>query len=157
MVATNTISINPQQGSHTMLYELLYTSIAPAGLSETDLVRILEKSRIRNEASDITGMLVYHNREIMQILEGDEIQIKALFETIFKDERHTSVEVFYQGHIDRRAFSEWSMAFKALSEDTVKKILVGYEHFNPEQSPLNIIANIPNRGKKTFLDLRDSL
>lgn len=104
-----------------MLFELLYTSIAPAGLSDTELLSILEKARAKNQALDITGMLVYHNREIMQILEGEELKVRGLFQTIFQDERHTSVEVFYQGNIDHRAFSEWSMAFKLLDENTVKK------------------------------------
>ncbi|PTY37912.1 hypothetical protein BGP77_15725 [Saccharospirillum sp. MSK14-1] len=140
-----------------MLYELLYTSIAPAGLSETELFQILEKARAKNQAAGITGMLVYHNREIMQILEGEEMAIKALFDAVFKDERHTSVEVFYQGYIDQRAFSDWSMAFKMLDEDTVKELFVGYEDFDPGKTPLNVIASSLNRGKKTFLDLRNSL
>ncbi|MDT3275288.1 BLUF domain-containing protein [Shewanella sp. SP2S2-4] len=140
-----------------MLFELLYTSIAPAGLSETELLSILEKARAKNKASGITGMLVYHNREIMQILEGEELNVRALFQTIFKDERHTSVEVFYQGNIDHRAFSEWSMAFKVLDENTVRKMLIGYENFNPEKSPISMIADSPNRGKRTFLKMRDSL
>ncbi|MCG9964304.1 BLUF domain-containing protein [Shewanella cutis] len=140
-----------------MLFELLYTSIAPAGLSDTELLSILEKARAKNRALDITGMLVYHNREIMQILEGEELKVRGLFQTIFRDERHTSVEVFYQGNIDHRAFSEWSMAFKLLDENTVKKMLIGYENFNPAKSPISMIASSPNRGKKTFLKLRDSL
>lgn len=76
------------------MFELLYTSLSPVELSEDELTDILEKARIKNNKLGVTGMLIYHDREIMQILEGDKSTVLNLFQTIFEDTRHTSVDVF---------------------------------------------------------------
>ena len=82
------------------MFELLYTSLSPTGLTDAELAELLESARLKNKELGITGMLIYYNREIMQILEGEEEVVKALFKTISEDVRHTSANVFYQGDID---------------------------------------------------------
>lgn len=138
------------------MFELLYTSVAPAGLSELELVNLLDKSRLKNRKHGITGILIYHQREIMQLIEGEKSEVEALFQTIFEDDRHTSVDVFYQGEIEHRSFTDWSMAFKVLDEKMISDIAAGYEGYDKNISPINMIKNSPNRGKKTFIDLRDT-
>jgi len=138
------------------MFELLYTSVSPIGMSESNLNDILEKARLKNKRLGITGMMLYHNREIMQILEGEKSIVQEMFQTIFEDARHTSVEVLYQGEIENRAFSDWSMAFKSIDKNMIKIITAGYEGFNKEISPICMIKDSPNRGKKTFILLRDS-
>jgi hypothetical protein len=138
------------------MFELLYTSVAPTGLSETELKEILEKARLKNKNIRISGMMIYHDREIIQLLEGEKSTVRELFQTIFEDSRHTSVDVFYQGEIKERAFTDWSMAFKSLDENMIKAVTAGYEGFNKAASPICMIKDSPNRGKKTFLTLRDS-
>lgn len=139
-----------------MMFELLYTSVVPAGFSEQELVDLLEKSRSKNKKHDITGMLIYHNREIMQLLEGNRREVEALFQTIFEDDRHKSVDVFYQGEIEHRSFTDWSMAFKLLDDKLISAITSGYEGHDKNISPIYMIKNSPNRGMKTFIDLRDN-
>ena len=139
------------------MFELLYTSVAPKALSEQELMHILEKARQKNQSLGITGMLVYHDREIMQILEGDESNVKLLFQTIYEDDRHTSAGVFYQGEIKDRAFSDWSMAFKLLDKDTIQTITAGYEELSKKEFSLNVVKDSLNRGKKIFMSLRDTL
>ena len=139
------------------MFELLYTSISPKGMSDSDLKDILEKSRLKNQNLGITGMMIYHDREIIQILEGEKDIVQALFQTIFNDSRHSSVDLFYQGEIKNRAFSNWSMAFKLLDEDMIKTIEDGYEGSNQDASPVFMLKNSRNRGTKTFLSLRGGL
>ncbi len=139
------------------MFELLYTSVSPKGLSESELLRILESSRSRNEKLDVTGMLVYHNREIMQILEGHKSVVQTLFSNIAEDQRHTSVSVFYEGEIEQRAFSQWSMAFTAVDKQALNGLVGDYEAFAQGHSPANLIENNPNLGKQMFLSLRDKL
>ncbi|XPF95003.1 BLUF domain-containing protein [Colwellia sp. RE-S-Sl-9] len=138
------------------MFELLYTSLAPTGFSEDELIGILEKARIKNNKLGITGMLIYHDREIMQILEGDKSTVLNLFQTIFEDSRHTCVDVFYKGEIKERSFSDWSMAFKSLDEQTIKLITDGYQGLDKNSSPINMLKSSNNRGKKTFISLRET-
>lgn len=143
------------------MFELLYTSVATKALLESELVDILTKAQIKNQQLGITGMLVYHDREIMQLLEGDEQQVKTLFQTICYDKRHTSIEVFYQGTIEERAFSNWSMAFSLLNQETLSFLTElnkdGYQELDRQSSPLHMLKGSPNRGKKFFLSLRETL
>jgi hypothetical protein len=139
------------------MYELLYSSVSPAGLSQLQLKDILDNARLKNLRLDITGMLLYHNREIMQILEGEEQTVKELYATICQDDRHTNLQVLYQGVVKQRSFSEWSMAFKMLDQTSAQQIVAGFEAFDDEVMPQNVISSSQNRGKKTFLLLRETL
>ena len=138
------------------MFELLYTSVAPQCLSEKELMSILIKARIKNKTLNITGLLVYHDREILQILEGEEAAVKALFQAICEDVRHTRVEVFYEGYIQERAFTDWGMAFKSLDEGVVNEIKLGYQGLNKTLTPINMLLESNNRGKKTLISLCDN-
>ena len=102
-------------------------------------------------------MMIYHDREIMQILEGEKVAVETLFQTITEDSRHTSVNVFYQGDIEERAFCGWSMALKTLDEKAVKMITVDYAGSEQKASVISMLVDSQNRGKKTFLSLLETI
>ena len=45
------------------MFELLYTSLSPTGLTDAELVELLESARLKNKELGITGMLIYYNRK----------------------------------------------------------------------------------------------
>ena len=139
------------------MYELLYTSIATKELTDLELKRILKKARVKNERLGITVMLIHHEREFFQILEGEEKMVKALFRTIHSDPAHTSVEVFYEGPVEKRAFTGWSMAFKSLEKEDLSRLLPGYEETLPGSQPQNFVFDNSNLGKRLFFKLREQL
>lgn len=139
------------------MYELLYMSVSPEGFTQTALEELLIVSREKNKRSEITGMLVYFEHEFMQLLEGEKEAVQSLFQTILEDPRHKSVEVFYEGDIENRAFSDWSMAFQTLNKDDLNELLAGQERFDLAALPRHLLKASPNRGKKAFLLLRDRL
>ena len=99
-----------------MLYELLYTSAAVKDMDTDDLLLMLEQARTKNARLGVTGMLLYHNREFMQLIEGEREDILALWETIRSDERHTSARVVFEAPIKERGFANWTMGFRNLSD-----------------------------------------
>lgn len=143
------------------MFELLYTSVATKALSDSELVDILTKAQDKNQRLNITGMLIYHNREVMQLLEGDEQQVKDLYDTICHDHRHTSVSVFYQGEIETRAFADWSMAFSPLNEGALNFLLANEQELNHKPMSLSQLKDqlkdCSNKGKELFLLLREAL
>lgn len=139
------------------MFELLYTSISSYPLSEIELADILEQAQLKNKQLNITGMLAYHDREIIQILEGEEASVKSLFNSIAKDTRHMSVDVFYQGSISNRSFSKWSMTFSILDKNMIHSITENYKGVAREKSPIKMLKNSSNRGKKMFLSLLGTL
>ena len=98
-----------------MLYELIYHSTSAENLDDNGTKDILETSRINNAKADITGCLVHHDSEFVQILEGNEDEVKKLYAKIQNDPRHYNVRTISAGNIESRAFDKWTMAFHDLS------------------------------------------
>lgn len=84
-------------------------------MGESELLALLEKSRRFNEASDITGILLYGNGHFIQILEGNEEALRALCNRISTDSRHYRMIVISEGEVAQREFPQWSMGFKDMT------------------------------------------
>ena len=106
-----------------MIYTLVYISFASGGLEEKELSEILELSRRNNQQLDITGLLLYAEGNIIQILEGDKDEVEALYKKIGQDERHERITRLFAGHSDSRIFTEWSMAYQRMTLSTIKELL----------------------------------
>lgn len=104
------------------MYELVYYSEASNKLTNKGVIDIVEQARVFNRKEDITGCLLYHNRAFIQILEGDEETINALFTRIKMDNRHQEVILLHEGKKEERAFRRWSMAYKKLEDTELKKL-----------------------------------
>jgi len=99
------------------LFELVYTSIACGPLSVSDVEELMHAARAKNSRLQITGVLLSSGREFLQILEGPEDHVRALFASIEADVRHDSVRTVFSGNITQRGFSAWSMAYRSCSEE----------------------------------------
>ncbi|MFM9989217.1 BLUF domain-containing protein [Flavobacterium sp.] len=97
------------------MYELIYRSVASPNLHVADIDKILETSRDFNSKNEITGCLLFHNNEFIQILEGEKTILQALYANIKKDERHFNVILLTESEKDERIFPNWSMAYHKLS------------------------------------------
>jgi acylphosphatase len=110
------------------MYHLLYLSSATKLLSDSELVEMLVKTRAKNLSLGITGMLLYKDGNVLQVLEGDKDKVIALFKTIIADQRHRGIEIIIEEEIDKPVFKEWSMGFRNLSDPKVQDI-PGYSKF----------------------------
>jgi hypothetical protein len=95
------------------MYELVYNSISePQDISDSGLTDILAVARLRNQSLGITGLLLYHRGEFVQLLEGERDAVRQVFyDFILCDRRHTSVNLCWDFEIERRSFPDWSMGF----------------------------------------------
>jgi hypothetical protein len=107
------------------MHHLIYSSAATIPLSEEELQSLLTKASARNKQLGITGVLLYHDGEFMQLLEGDADVIHDLYKTIEQDPRHTNVLKLADKAIEFRSFPDWSMAFKTLEAEEFAQ-LQGY-------------------------------
>ena len=105
-----------------VLYELLYCSSASQDLTPDDIANILNISRKYNSEREITGCLLYYEKQFIQIIEGDKQLIKGLFANIEKDIRHKNVILLGENEKEKRFFNHWSMAFKGLSLSDMENI-----------------------------------
>ena len=86
-----------------MDYCLVYISTASSLLTEEELTNILTRSRQKNSALGITGILLYFNGNIIQVLEGQQDQVARVYERIKRDPRHNQLIELY------KKVSSWTM------------------------------------------------
>ncbi|WP_210394643.1 BLUF domain-containing protein [Motiliproteus sediminis] len=96
------------------LFQLCYISSARYSMGIAELDMLLTKARRNNRDLDITGMLLYADGSFLQILEGDEYRVRALYEHICRDSRHSQIFVLHEAEVSKRQFPDWSMGFRLL-------------------------------------------
>jgi hypothetical protein len=77
---------------------------------KAELGRLFTQARYKNKGLGITGALLVHGDWFVQALEGDEEPVRALYEVIAGDPRHTSVTLLESGTVPGRRFARWEMA-----------------------------------------------
>lgn len=132
------------------MYQLVYVSSATILFSLDMLTELLERSRVRNAAAGISGMLLYKDGNFMQVLEGDEDVVQHLFEHIGRDPRHHGSIILLKGSLDERQFPEWSMGFRDLGAPEVHA-LPGYSEFIATPLTGQEFLGHPNRCQKLLL------
>jgi len=93
------------------MYRLVYVSHARQDLLDEDIGHILDVSVNNNHERYITGFLVQAHGRFMQVLEGDENEVRLTFEKIKADHRHTGVTQIVGELIKDRAFPDWAMNY----------------------------------------------
>ncbi|RTQ47146.1 BLUF domain-containing protein [Hymenobacter gummosus] len=96
------------------MHHLIYLSTPTQPLNDAELHALLTTARAKNAELDVTGMLFYGPGHFLQLLEGDEITLAALYEQIGTDVRHHSLVKLADKSIAGRSFLDWSMAFRPL-------------------------------------------
>ncbi|OUJ71369.1 BLUF domain-containing protein [Hymenobacter crusticola] len=109
------------------LHHIIYQSTAIRPMYDAELQGLLTQAQSFNGAHDITGVLLYHNNQFVQVLEGEEAVIAPLYERIRADLRHTSVVKLADSALTTRNFGEWSMAFRPV-DDQAFRTLTGFAH-----------------------------
>ena len=110
-----------------MIYQLVYISRASTELDDDELDRILAGAREENGGLDVTGMLLYHDKSFIQVLEGEQETVEKLFARIEKDRRHKETNVVLRTSVDERAFDGWSMGYKRAAN--LGEVPEGFHHF----------------------------
>ncbi|PJJ59695.1 BLUF domain-containing protein [Hymenobacter chitinivorans] len=123
----------------TPLYHLVYQSNVTAPLSETELEALLVQSRAWNHSHDLTGVLLYCDANIVQVLEGPQDEVEYIFGRIERDLRHYDVTKLADGPIQQRNFSQWSMGFKSVHPEDFM-YLTGYVNPAAPSYPAQLVA-----------------
>ena len=109
-----------------MIFTTAYTSTMVRPMSDPELVDLLVESRARNADRGITGLLLYRQGRVMQMLEGDERVVRNLYDRIAMDVRHAGVTNVWSGLTTERRFPDWTMGFEDL-DATARSLPAGRE------------------------------
>ena len=95
----------------TEVRELVYQSRASTDMEPEQLEEILTVARRKNRQAGLTGLLLYHEGDFLQVLEGASDQIDEVFGVIRNDDRHHRINVVVDRVVPARSFGEWEMGF----------------------------------------------
>ncbi|MEO0464723.1 MAG: BLUF domain-containing protein [Pseudomonadota bacterium] len=88
--------------------QLIYRS-QPFGFDRSILAGILMHARRNNPMNDITGALICRQDMYIQLVEGPDEAIDALYDRIQIDDRHSNVRLEVARQVEQRMFPNWEM------------------------------------------------
>lgn len=138
------------------MLSLIYVSTSVKLLNDEELLDILKASRENNSSRDVTGLLLYKGGNFMQVLEGPDDVVEALYEMIKTDPRHKDVFVLSREQISNRQFPAWEMAFQNLDNPEVKSE-PGYSQFLQDEFIADVYRENPLRAYIMLLTFRDNM
>lgn len=107
----------------------IYTSY----MSQKDnLLNLLKKFRYNNKLNGITGILLYHCGNVIQLFEGPLDKTKQLLFNLKQDPTHTRFNVLLHEPINTRIFPEWKMGFITEYSEFFNKFLFKQSFINPK-------------------------
>ncbi len=130
---------------NTQLVSLSYISNTVVEISFLGNLRLLAHSFLNNQKDNITGLLIYKNKQFAQVIEGEEDAIERVWSKIQRDTRHKDIQLLSKEPIVNRSFTKWSMLFPE-SEKVVEYFPDMVEAVNDLEIPVNhplfkILAN----------------
>lgn len=116
------------------------------------LEQIAETSQEYNKSKKISGMLLGIENKYLQYLEGEEEEVKTLYDKIRGDGRHFDVIAWVKGYSKERVFKDWSMGSWMLPNEYLEKL--------PALSDLKDFLRKPQNDQlhsKKFISMMDGL
>lgn len=93
------------------IFHLVYISEAVADISYTDIRDILSMGREQNGKVDVTSLLIFRDGYFVQLLEGDETNVRKILSSILLDERNYSLRILSEARSEQRLFGRIPLAF----------------------------------------------
>jgi hypothetical protein len=99
------------------VHMIAYTSLSviPPAYQARELADIVDKSLLRNAASDVTGMLIFTEERFAQSIEGPAEAVRTIMASIRRDPRHSEIVTLHDGPIPARNFAGWSLGYRHYS------------------------------------------
>ncbi|MEO8202168.1 MAG: BLUF domain-containing protein [Gemmatimonadota bacterium] len=138
------------------MFFLIYVSSSSGLFSKSELVALLAKCQENNTKLGITGMLLYKDGNIMQVLEGEEKVVRTLHARISLDPRHRGLLTLLEGPLAARQFPDWSMGFRDLNGADVLS-LPGYNEFMNTPLTGEEFSADPTRSQKLLMTFKRNM
>lgn len=114
-------------------FRLIYRShsLIPDDRRKTELGALFGVARSKNKRQQITGALLITEDTFVQLLEGEESAVRALFDHIAEDPRHEAVSMLESGEVESRVFSRWAMAKVAVDGEADIPLIAHTDGISP--------------------------
>ncbi len=117
------------------LIQLIYTSTL-VNVGPTVMADILQSARRINKLRNITGMLLCANGGILQVLEGEDVDVSKTYRSIELDTRHKDLFLLSKAQVTERQFAAWDMGFRRMTETEFNNSPIAVEVFNADRTEI---------------------
>jgi hypothetical protein len=105
---------------------IIYCSQATDDVAADELVELLQTARRNNEATGLTGMLLYCSQSFLQLLDGDPAALAETYTKITQDNMHTRIRLLLDGEVSAPLFPDWTMGFEHVDDESLSEQLAGF-------------------------------
>lgn len=109
-----------------MIKTVCYLSDSVEHNTMDELKILYEKAKENNRVNNITGVLIYKDRNFLQVLEGEEHHVDQTFKRIKKDKRHKNIFEIINSEIEERIFEDYNFGFTIVNNNEELKNLYQY-------------------------------
>ena len=110
---TQTVPDDGERGAFRLMYRS--RNLIPPEQRRVELGELFSVARSNNKRQRISGALLVSGDWFVQVLEGDEGAVRALYDRIAADPRHQDIVLLDTSAVDGPVFARWAMA--RVSED----------------------------------------
>jgi hypothetical protein len=103
-------------------------------MSEDELAALLKQARENNTHHGVTGVLLYHDGNFMQLLQGPVDHVRNIYSSIELDTRHHMVIPIVDETGLPREFADWAMACGRLDARSWEALM---KQLSPDGSALS--------------------
>ena len=96
------------------LHAIFYLSSAVRPFTQREITSIANHAGKNNSRDAVTGITLYYEGSICQVLEGNRDVVHATFERISANPMHKNILKLYDAPIEERSFSSWAIAYRPL-------------------------------------------
>ena len=105
------------------IHAIAYVSTArERAMSPEAMDRLLVEAREFNLAWGVTGVLLHHDGNFLQYIEGPADAVGLVFQRIQKASRHHGIVELLNGPVGQRHFSTWTMGFAEAGRTDLQRI-----------------------------------
>lgn len=119
-----------------MRYAISYVSTAQIDLQDQGVNEIMTQTNLFNKMEDISGILLYNERNFFQLIEGEQNIIQELYAKISRDPRHSNIIKFLEKPVTKPPFDGYLTDFitdtKKCNEADLRMYLHYIEVLSPE-------------------------
>jgi len=108
-----------EQRHLTVVFQLIYTYALREDIGPIELNKIADSAQHQYKNIGVTGLFLFKDGSILQILEGEQDVVESLYKRISKDPRVSNLLLMIKRHAEKREFPNWLMGFrKAIPRET---------------------------------------
>lgn len=109
-----------------MLKTICYISNSTHGDSIKEIKTMYLKAKTNNAKNNISGILIYHQGNYLQILEGNEKDVDETYNRIKIDPRHKNIIKVINTNTEYRIFEDYNFGFTIVRDSIEFKELKSY-------------------------------